>query len=186
MISFVMRGKIVRLSVTCKVNRAVTENLQDFIFRLPNLESNQRNPTYIQYIHWKAWKMSQQHSKFRHGKFTRKILKSFEKCWLKKNFFEKKLLLFFLETCPLKDVTLHFHKDRFRNHGQNSVAWIVYLAAASNHRSCISNQSLHIPSEHVVGRDPVTDFVSSIQKIPNDMFPQGLLPPHNIKYLFTG
>ena len=46
LVSTVMGAKIVRLSVTCKINWAASENLQNFIhLGLSSFESNLQNPT---------------------------------------------------------------------------------------------------------------------------------------------
>ena len=71
----VMRDKIVRLSVTFKINQTASKNLQNFIqFWSTKFWKQTAKRCLI------LWKTSEQQTEFRHGKFNMNHPKLFRKC----------------------------------------------------------------------------------------------------------
>ena len=75
-----MRGQIVSLSITCKINQAASRNVQNFIyFCLPSFESKLQTPPNFLKFFEETWKTSQQQTKFRLGKNLYKSSKIIQK-----------------------------------------------------------------------------------------------------------
>ena len=80
-ISLVNDDKILWLSVTCKINRAALKNLQNYIYvsSAKFLKTTYKiPPNFIKFFE-ETWKISQQTTKFRYGKFNINHLKLLQK-----------------------------------------------------------------------------------------------------------